>query len=159
MNNGAIGDLRYLLCICNLPPFTNVLIRFSSHQPFLLVVVGRYPIFFINFRKSYTNFPLFSPHFCWFTLCLYLGQGVTVLPWLGGMWGIRLGASVALVRCYCDDWARFWHGNRLLSLPGAGVAWLWYFLILLPGHFIWCLRNTLSYKSFSVVLPAKIFSR
>ena len=36
-----VPDCRYLLCICNLLPFTNVLIRFSSHQPLLLMVFDR----------------------------------------------------------------------------------------------------------------------
>jgi len=68
-----------------------------------------------------------------------------------------IGCIFGMVKHYYRCWARSWRCGMLLSLPGAGVAWLWYLLILLPGHLIWCLKNTLSYKSFSVVLPAKIF--
>jgi len=67
-------SMWYLLCICNLPPFINILIRFSSHQPLLLVFFGSYPIFFTNIWKSYINSPLFCPYFCWIILCLYLGR-------------------------------------------------------------------------------------
>lgn len=37
---------------------------------------------------------------------------------------MRLDAGMALVRCYGGDWAQDWHGGMLLSLLGAGLAWV-----------------------------------
>ena len=46
------------------------------------------------------------------------------------------------------DWARSWRGGLSLSLLGVCVAWLWHFLVLVPGSLI----DTLSYKPFSVAI-------
>jgi hypothetical protein len=125
----------------------------------LLVVFGRYPIFFDKFLEIIHYLPAIFPLFL-----LNYSVPLPVARWndivfVRVMCGIRLGATWPWSDIICSYWTGSWHGDMLLSLLGACVAWLWYFLILLPGHLIWCLINTLSYKSFSVVLPAKIFSR
>ena len=87
-----------------------------------------------KFLINFTDCSLFFPYFCWFILSLYLGQGVAVLPWLGGMCGMRLGACVVwwgiimvirrgcgVAGCYCPYQARVraaWIWNSWTHCPG-----------------------------------------